>query len=235
MVRIPSFVPSSKTVVDGDLNEDTLHEAKENGDIDENGMAIGASDDSGDSDLSEELVEADEMEMAMEESDEDAEANVQNTSVDVRPSFDNMEIPRTGIGAPRAGIGTGLGFATTSSNRTEASPRQGLGSSTAGIGSTNGRMGLGSTAGLGASPSTPINLPSAFGSQNRTQRSFLGSGSGNNTPVRPATPLTHDEKRHFAKLESQGGIGHKLLAKMGWSAVGFYPFWRMENIPRFAQ
>lgn len=70
-------------------------------------------------------------------------------------------------------------------------------------------------AGLGA------NMPSSFGRQQQfgtePKRSFLHAQPKTSfLPSKQPANLTNDEKRHFAKLESTGGIGFKMLSKMGW-------------------
>jgi tuftelin-interacting protein 11 len=103
--------------------------------------------------------------------------------------------------------------------------RPGLGLSTdppeskrGGIGSSN-TAGLGSRAGLGAAPRAGLGAQTQAQTEApaRQPRSFLPATMKPDSP-RPATPLTNDEKRHFAQLEKKGGIGFKLLAKMGWTA-----------------
>jgi tuftelin-interacting protein 11 len=106
------------------------------------------------------------------------------------------------------------------------------------------RTGLGMSAGLGSQPQRggigSSNMPSSAGlgsgsfaraglgaqaqsaqedtSSARQPRSFLAASTNSNpNSPKPATPLTNDEKRHFSQLEKKGGIGFKLLSKMGWT------------------
>lgn len=74
-------------------------------------------------------------------------------------------------------------------------------------------------AGLGSTP----NMPQSFGQQQQQKeppqpkRSFLPAKPAASFLPKPQANLTTDEKRHFAKLETSGGIGFKMLSKMGWS------------------
>lgn len=87
-----------------------------------------------------------------------------------------------------------------------------------GIGSTRSLGGIGSTGGAGIG-SNGAGLGAASGST-RQPKSFLtplASQSPGTSSPKPATVLSAEERRHFAKLETAGGRGFKLLSKMGWN------------------
>jgi tuftelin-interacting protein 11 len=81
----------------------------------------------------------------------------------------------------------------------------------------------GQTSGAGSLESSPAppGLPSSFGSQPqpRQRRSFLPTPAAvQSDGSSRAVNLSSTEKRHFSQLQSKGGVGLKLLEKMGWSA-----------------
>lgn len=100
----------------------------------------------------------------------------------------------------------------SASSRMNGAPRAGLGAPS--------RPGLGQAPVVTPAFNTNQNLPSAFGATARPSRSFLNLSKSNTASPSstPKTALTNDEKRHFASLESKGGIGFKLLSKMGWNS-----------------
>lgn len=202
--RTPNFVPSASTLKDGNFDDvakvDNLSfdvnaeapQAVNGSDIDQNAEKAGASSES---DLGSESGSGEDMDD--DDSSEEEKANVPVAREEVvedlpeRPSFG------------------GLGSYPSQSNLS-----QGAASGMAGPG--NSRQGIGST-------QSDAQLPSAFGNiGRRPQRAFLGASNSNaNSPSstpKPAVQLSAQEKKHFAQLENAGGIGFKLLAKMGWAA-----------------
>lgn len=119
----------------------------------------------------------------------------------------------------------------------------GLGKSTnrGGIGSLSRGMAAtaNTTAGSSACAASPVapapNLAAPHGHQQpppppapRERRSFLTGGLATeslrtpgvseNSKQQTVPAISKTEKRHFDRLASQGGVGYKLLAKMGWQA-----------------
>lgn len=76
------------------------------------------------------------------------------------------------------------------------------------------RAGLGAGLGMPTSFGRPQNASTSQSSQ--PKQSFLPQKPSSFLP-KPRANLTNEEKRHFAKLEGAGGIGFKMLSKMGWS------------------
>lgn len=138
------------------------------------------------------------IESSSEESGSDMDEDEAEEALPIQPD-PPQELPRGGIG--RGGIGS------------QSQNQGGIGSQTrGGIGSQPSRGGIGSAQ---AAPSfAPPDLPSAFGT--RPTRSFLSQPTAK--PKATPAALSSEEARHFNKLESAGGVGYKLLAKMGWSS-----------------
>ncbi|GAA98296.1 uncharacterized protein L969DRAFT_616734 [Mixia osmundae IAM 14324] len=84
-----------------------------------------------------------------------------------------------------------------------------------------------SMAGIGAArpgfappPSLASGVPFSFGKTDdaqRQRRSFLGAQPSSNPTISKPSFVSREEQKHFAQLENQGGIGFKLLQRMGWS------------------
>ena len=140
---------------------------------------------------------------ASDGSDDEADEPEDRGEKRVQPDYEEEPLPlRAGLGgigsSSRSGIGNGP-------------IRGGIGSSTP------------ATQPAAPTPAPNIDISQTFGARPAfSQRSFAsvrsnGSKSGTSTP-KPAVPLSREEQRHFAKLETQGGMGYKLLAKMGWTS-----------------
>lgn len=137
--------------------------------------------------------------------------------------------PRGGIGA-RRGIGASSG------------PRRGMPSFAAASQVGNPpekekspspvvpQAGLGARPNVSSTQSAPAvpqaapaanDFPTSFAT--RTQRAFVRNAD-TSTPPPPKPKISAEERAHFERIS--GGIGAKLMAKMGWQAVRHYFFFR---------
>lgn len=97
---------------------------------------------------------------------------------------------------------------------------------------TSASEAVGGSAGVGASNEDDAGLPAAAEESSaettaRVRRSFLGSGepttgTGIGMQKKPLAAMSAAEKKHFAGLEKKGGIGLKLMQKMGYVAVSCF-------------
>ncbi|KAM0788473.1 hypothetical protein ACM66B_001606 [Microbotryomycetes sp. NB124-2] len=142
------------------------------------------------------------------------------------------QISSTGAESPMAGAAT---------------PRTGIGSSSAGIGAgragIGGRSGLGSRPQVSLadavrdklaseraqepttsdSPGPPQDSAAATSSTHQDQvprerRSFLPTATAASSSATAPKIISKRERQHFAKLESSGSLGLKMLQKMGWKS-----------------
>ncbi|CDO68375.1 hypothetical protein BN946_scf184815.g22 [Trametes cinnabarina] len=186
--KAPSFVSSGAKVA---LDEDVPMEDR-NASEEEEASADDADDAGSEASNTEPSKPASPRVREEEEEEEEEEA---------RPRFGGL-----GLGANKGGIGSskaGIGNTTAATSF----QRGGIGSSRP--------AGPESSASPSPAPALAEEFPTAFGAS-RPQRSFVRKAETSAGTSRSGTPLTANERQHFAKIS--GTFGAKMLEKMGWQA-----------------